>query len=240
VLHGLDPRTKLVGLAMIGVMGLAADLCVLAASGILLVGMLWQAEIGPGKWIRDFKVFWVLLLFVLIARALTAPGTVLFQIGEIAVTVEGFAEGGLICLRLWMVALAGVGLAATTSPSGIEAALRHLLAPLPLVPEKRVATMLGLLVRFLPEVLEQARRTREAQTARCIEYRKNPVRRLSMFAISLLRAVFVRADRLSLAMEARCYSENRSVPRLAAGRRDAAAGCVLACLVLLSFLPVFP
>ena len=239
MLHGLDPRTKLIGLALVGFVGLVADFPVLAASGILFVGLLWQAGIGPRKWALDFKVFWVLLLFVLIARALAAPGTALFRIGEIAVSAEGLAEGGLICLRLWLVALAGVGLAATTPPSAIEAALRFLLAPLPLVPEKRVAAMLGLLVRFLPEVLRQAGRTREAQTARCVEYRKNPIRRLSVFAISLLRAVFVRADRLSLAMEARCYSENRTVARLAAGRRDAAAAGVLACLVLLSFLPFF-
>jgi energy-coupling factor transporter transmembrane protein EcfT len=238
VLHGLDPRTKLIGLALVGVIGLAADPGVLTASGLLLVGVLWQAQVGPRKWIGEFKVFWVLLLFVLIARGLTVPGTALVRIGGIAVTVEGLSEGGLICLRLWVVALAGIGISATTTPSGIEAALRHLLAPLPLVPERRVATMLGLLVRFLPEVLEQARRTREAQTARCIEYRKNPVRRLALFALPLLRAVFVRADRMSLAMEARCYSKNRTVPRLAAGRRDAAAAGVLVCLVLLSFLPL--
>jgi energy-coupling factor transporter transmembrane protein EcfT len=104
------------------------------------------------------------------------------------------------------------------------------------VPEKRVATMLGLLVRFLPEVLRQASRTRQAQSARCIEMRKNPVRRLSLFAFALLRAVFIRAELLALAMETRCYSDSRTVPKLTAGPVDAAAGGVLACLVVLSLL----
>ena len=66
--------------------------------------------------------------------------------------------------------------------------------------------------------------------------RKNPIRRLSVFAVALLRGIFIRAELLSLAMEARCYSDNRTVPKLTAGPVDAAAGGVLACLVLLSLL----
>ena len=43
--------------------------------------------------------------------------------------------------------------------------------------------------------------------------RKNPVRRLINLAWPLLKKTFQSADDLSLAMQARCYSENRTDPR---------------------------
>jgi energy-coupling factor transporter transmembrane protein EcfT len=179
---------------------------------------------------------WVLLLFVLVARGLSSGETVLVRVGPLSLSAEGLAEGGEICLRLWFVALAGIGISATTSPGGIEAAVRMLLAPVPFVPEKQLATMLGLVVRFLPEVLQEAQLTREAQTARCIEKRKNPLTRLSLFAVPLLRRIFARANRLALAMEARCYSQNRTGPESTAGFRDALAIGVLVLFSLLSLV----
>ena len=115
MLHRLDPRTKLAGLALTGLVGLAAPPAVPAAAGVLLVGVLWRAKVAPSQWMRDFKTFWVLLLFVLAARALTVPGTPLVRFGPVGITGEGLVEGAEICLRLWLVALAGVGVPATTS-----------------------------------------------------------------------------------------------------------------------------
>lgn len=236
LLHRLDPRTKLVALALTGLAGLAAPPAVLAAAGVLIVGVLWRAGVSPRRWIRDLGFFWPLLLFVLAARALTVPGTSLVKIGGITLTSEGLSGGGLVCLRLWLVAVAGIGVSATTSPSHIEAAVGALLGPIPFFPAKKAATMLGLMVRFLPEVMRQIEAVREAQTARCIEKRKNPVTRLSLLAVPVFRRVFARADLLASAMEARCYSTERTGPALAAGPADAlaaGAGVLLGLLWLL-------
>ncbi len=80
--------------------------------------------------------------------------------------------------------------------------------------------MLGLVVRFMPVILEQAATTSDAQRARAGENRRNPIRRLTAFGIPLMRRTFETADNLAVAMEARCYSETRTDPRLATGRRD--------------------
>jgi len=201
-----------------------------------IVCLLWRAGVGPRCWLRDLNAFWAMLLLVFLFRAAARDGTVFARLGPLAITAEGLVEGALICLRLWVVALSGVAVSATTRPSHVEAGVRALLAPVPFLPEKRVATMLGLVVRFLPEVLHQAHLTREAQRARCVERRKNPAARMRLFAVPLLRAVFVRANRLALAMEARCYSENRTGPALFAGVKDALAVGVLALFCLLSYL----
>jgi energy-coupling factor transporter transmembrane protein EcfT len=80
--------------------------------------------------------------------------------------------------------------------------------------------MMGLIVRFIPVILNQAKETAEAQRARCLENRKNPLYRLVRLGIPLIRGTFEQADRLIVAMEARCYTENRTDPALSASRKD--------------------
>jgi biotin transport system permease protein len=70
--------------------------------------------------------------------------------------------------------------------------------------------MIGLIMRFVPVILDQAKETSKAQRVRGVENRKNPVYRLIKLAIPLIRRTFESADKLAVAMEARCYSENRT------------------------------
>lgn len=83
--------------------------------------------------------------------------------------------------------------------------------------------MLGLTIRFIPIILNQMRETADAQRARGIENRKNPVYRTVKFIIPLMRRTFEDADKLAVAMEARCWSENRTDPELSFGKSDWAA-----------------
>jgi hypothetical protein len=69
-------------------------------------------------------------------------------------------------------------------------------------------------------LLDQAKETAEAQRARCLDNRKNPLDRLVRLGFPLIRRTFEQADRLIVAMEARCYSENRTEPALCATRKD--------------------
>jgi energy-coupling factor transporter transmembrane protein EcfT len=131
----------------------------------------------------------------------------------------------------------GFLLMATTRIAHIRAALVWFLAPIPLVDEKALATMVGLLVRFLPVILFQAAEISDAQRARGIERRKNPLIRLVKFSIPLFRRVFLSADELAAAMQARCYSEQRTLPQLAFGRLDGVAMGAGALLCLMILIP---
>ena len=80
--------------------------------------------------------------------------------------------------------------------------------------------MMSLILRFVPVIFDQAKETNDAQRARGVENRKNPIYRMRKLAIPLIRSTFERADKLAVAMEARCYSENRTDPALSSSRRD--------------------
>ena len=114
--------------------------------------------------------------------------------------------------RLVVVALFGLLVTFTTRPSEIRAAVEWLLRPIPFIPHRQAATMIGLLVRFIPVILSQSAEQQEALRARSIESCKNPLRRITALCMPLLRRTFVTADRLASAMEARCYGTERTIP----------------------------
>ncbi|MGA6925481.1 MAG: energy-coupling factor transporter transmembrane component T, partial [Desulfosarcina sp.] len=109
--------------------------------------------------------------------------------------------------------------------------------PIPIVDEKMAATMVGLVVRFVPVILFQAVEISDAQRARCVERRKNPLIRLMRFATPLLRRVFGSADELAVAMQARCFNEQRTLPDLRFSRRDGLALGIGVIMALSVFLP---
>lgn len=90
----------------------------------------------------------------------------------------------------------------------------------------------ALVFRFLPLVRRDLRRVREAQAARLGSERRLD-ERLSLVAAAGLRRSFARADALALALRARCFAWNPTLPEIRFGRRDA-PGLVLAAALLVS------
>ncbi len=68
------------------------------------------------------------------------------------------------------------------------------------------------MILSLPLILQQAEETRNAVNSRCGNLEKNPVKRFSHLTLPLLKKTFLSADHLIHAMEARCYSEDRTNP----------------------------
>ena len=220
LLHRLDVRFKLIFLVLISLSSLKAQVAGLSLLMLILVVALINVRVSLGSILRDLRYASVLLIFIFVARALSTSGSVLVEFKIISVTREGLYEGALVCWRLVIVIMAGLTFVLTTRPSEIKAAVAWMLRPFPFVPAKRIATMMSLIVRFMPVIFQQAKETLDAQRARGVENRKNPVYRLVKLGIPILRRTFERADKLALAMEARCYSENRTDPRLASGIKD--------------------
>ena len=230
VLHRLDVRTKLVCLVMVSLAPLGAAPGSLAILTGLLVVAAWHIRLPLPSISLEIKYVTLLLLAVFAARALTTPGSIIWQFSILTVTREGLLTGGLVCWRVAVVIAAGLDFVATTRPQEIKAAVAWFLKPIPGVPEKKVATMFSLIVRFIPLILNQARETAAAQRARCVESRKNPLRRMIKFAVPMIRRTFETADRLAIAMEARCYNENRTPIALSTSPSDWVVLCLVSVL----------
>ena len=131
----------------------------------------------------------MLLIIVFMIRFVATPGEPWFQLFQITFTRQGMMDGLLVCWRLLLVVLMGFIFVSSTRTSDIKSAVERLLAPIPLIPEKRVATMMGLIVRFIPVIFQKAQGISEAQKARCITHRKNPIYRLQVLSMPLMRGI---------------------------------------------------
>jgi energy-coupling factor transporter transmembrane protein EcfT len=220
LLHKLDVRFKILFLILISLVSLGGGFTGLVILTALLTVLVIHARLPFKYSLREFRIFLLLLLLILVARMLTTPGTAVIEISTIAVTQQGLLSGIRICWRLVIIALLGFLFVFTTRTSEIKAAVEWFLKPFGFLPAKQMATMMGLIVRFIPVILNQAKETTEAQRARCLENRKNPFYRLVRMGVPMIRRTFEQADRLIAAMEARCYSENRTDPVLWATRKD--------------------
>ncbi len=220
LLHKLDARFKIVFLILISLTSLSGGFAGVGILTCLLTTLIFHSRLPVKSGLKELRFFLVLMLLILIARMLTTPGAALIKINSVAITRPGLVAGVLICWRLTIIALMGFLFVFTTPPSEIKAAVQWFLKPFAFIPGRRIAAMMGLIARFVPVILNQARETVEAQRARCVENRRNPMDRLIRLGIPLIRRTFSQADKLAIAMEARCYVENRTDPQLTVKRSD--------------------
>ena len=220
LIHRLDVRFKLLFLIMISVTTLQTGIIGLAGLTLAFTGLVFYLRIRFFSLIRAVRYFLLLLAVIFTARVLSAAGEPVGQVFGITATREGVYQGLQVCLRLWLLVLLGLAFIATSRPSEIRSAVAWCLKPVPWVNGGRVATMLSLVIRFIPMIFDQAAKTGDAQRARAVENRKNPLYRLKKFAFPFMRRTFEDADRLVVAMEARCYSEERTGHAFSAKRLD--------------------
>ena len=235
LLHDLDARFKIVLMVMFSLSLIHTSFPGLFSLTLLLALLFHRAQIPITSVIIELRYFFVLLLVVFFLRLISTEGDPLVRIPWVTLSKQGLREGTQVCWRLLMVVLLGFLFISTTRISAIKMSVQQLLAPVPLIPEKRMATMMGLIVRFIPVIFQKTHAISDAQKARCIERRKNPLYRLKALVMPLMRGVFQDADKLAMAMVARCYHENQPVETQAAQKSDwlvLICGC-LCCLILL-------
>lgn len=233
-LHQLDPRFKI---AILVITGAAAAHAAPAGLALLSVFMLIgarDARLPAARLVRDIRPLLIMLAAVAAIRAFSVPGPSLWP--PLPVSRPGLWQGTIFAWRVLVVVLGGILLSATTRTRGLRAAVAWLLGPVPGVPAKRVATMIGLVVRFIPEVLHQAALVREAQQARGIAGCRNPLRRLYIWIAVLMRRTLLKSDRLALAMISRGYTEDRADQPLAGCSADYAMLALAAVVSLAALL----
>ena len=221
--HRLDVRFKLICLVLLTSAVMVATptaMMPMSLGGILL----WISLRLPLRILgREMLAFLFFLLLVFSMRALSTPGDIWLSWGPLTIAHEGLQAGGQVVWRLLMILMLGLVFITTTRPSALKAAVHWLLRPIPFVPAHKAATMVGLMVRFIPVLHQQIRETRSALDARSGLRRRLSCWRLRYFILPTLRRVVLAADQLSLSMMARGYGGNRTDPAFCARPVDGLA-----------------
>ncbi|GEM_PF-620235 len=230
-----DPRALLLLLtgATVSAVLLPADLRLGLLAALL---MLSAAVTGtPGALLRKLRIVVPMTLAIGIAVALQSPGEqLLWRIIGIEITREGVTAGGVVALRLLLVAASSLLFTLLVPISDAVAALRQLLVP------STVVAVAWLTDRFLTLLAADARRMMESVQARSAAL--SLPRRISLSTrvsgTFLVRAVG-RSDTLADAMTARGFDGRIPALRILRWRRRdtviSAAG--LALLFLIWLLP---
>jgi energy-coupling factor transport system permease protein len=205
--HRLDARTKLIsflailsasvsGVSFIPVLGLFLFVFTVAGLARLRLGLL-MSNLRP--------MAWLLGLTILLNAVLTPGRSHLFGFTE-----EGLRQGLFLALRLTGLVLTASLLTLTTSPLDLADGIERLLRPAKRlgVPAHELAMTLTIALRFVPTLADEAERLRRAQLSRGADLEGGLLRRvrgLTSLLVPLFLSAFRRADRLAVAMEARCY-----------------------------------
>ncbi len=236
-LHLLDTRLKFFITCLVGMSMLPAEGIACCFYFLMLHFFLKKTGLHFFPILNHMKLFLILLFFIFLTKALTTQGNLLFSAYSLTVTGQGVTEGAMTAFKFFLLMLTGLIFSATTRPSSVKAAVQWFLKPIPLVPEKRVAVMISLALCFLPVILKQAKEVSDAQKARCAHLQKNPVKKTMGLALPLLKKTFLSADHLVLAMESRCYCDDRTDPEFTPSGKEKAflLGSIAVCACLLLF-----
>lgn len=219
LVHALDPRVKVFLVAALSSVLVKAGFWQLALVGGLILLLGWIGRVNFVKLLWGAKPFLVLLAFIFLARSFSGSGTPLLSIFGLALTVDGIVASCAVLLRIVFLVLLGFLYSATTSPKQTKAAIEWFLRPLPFN-ERVLGTAISIGIRFFPQVVEETKRVQEAQKVRFAE-KAGILKRFKSFAPNLIIRIFERAQKVSMAMDARCYSADRPARlRLSASTHD--------------------
>jgi biotin transport system permease protein len=226
--HGLDPRAKLGFQAGFAVAALAAGslpwlAAVYAVAGIVLVA----AWLSPLRVARDYRV----VLLVLGVAPLLAGVT----LGSPWFRVDPALRSLFAVCRVPPVLAVSAAYVRTTPVRDTRAALQR---SIPGRAGQLLGVGVGMVFRFFPLVVDDLLTVRAAIRARGGERRPVWVQ-TRLLVVRGLDRTMARADRLSVALRARCFAWDPTLPALRYRRRDyvvTGAGVVLALAPLAAFL----
>ena len=212
-LHALDPRAKVVAMAVfvVGLFFVDSALGFLAA-GLATVALVAASRVPPRAFLGLLRpVLFIVALTFMFQVLFSREGPALFAWGVLQVHEGGLRLGLLLAARILILVTAAGLLTATTAPVALADGIEDLLSPLERLrfPAHEVAMMMTIALRFIPTLGEEAEKISRAQAARGADFEGGGLvrraRALVPVLIPLTVGAFRRADELAEAMESRGY-----------------------------------
>jgi biotin transport system permease protein len=215
LVHRLDPRTKLFVQAAIAVAAFAHTTPRgLVALTAFVVAICWLAATPVFRSLRAYRAF----LPFLVAGPLVEGAT----LGAPWFVPADAVHPALASYRVVLLLLVSTAYIRTTRVRESRAAIQWLLPG-------RVGVVLGagvgFVLRFLPLLRDDLSTIRQAMDAR-LGSERSLRERVRLVGVTGLRRVFARADRFALALQARCFAWNPTLPPLNPTWRDGPAALV--------------
>ena len=203
IIHRLDPRLKIcaVFIFLISVFFDAGFI----GYGILAIYVLLCSLVSKIKLshiLKAIKPMVFMMLFLMIFNIfLMKTGDVIIKIGSISIYSGALLQTAYIFIRLVLIITLTTLMTSTTKPLELTLAIESLLNPLKRFhfPVHELAMMISIALRFIPDLLDEAKRIMKAQASRGADFNEG-------LTIPLFISAFQRAEELANAMESRNYN----------------------------------
>ena len=213
IVHKLDPRTKITVMIMYIIMTFLVKRIYffVIPLAFLILGLL-LSKISLKYIGRTLKPIRFLLIFMFLLNLIFTSGdTVLLDIGFWKLTLEAVLQSFFMTFRIILLVAGASMLTLTTSPIALTDGIERLLTPLKVFrfPSHELAMMMTIALRFIPTLMDESEKIRNAQMARGADFESGNIFRRVKSMIPILIPLFVssfrKADDLATAMESRCY-----------------------------------
>lgn len=213
VVHKLDPRTKIGMMVLYIVMTfLVKDIWFLAIPFAYLVLELVLSGISLRYILNALKPIRFLLIIMFLLNLFFTKGEhVWLDLGFWKLTGEAVLQSCFLTVRIVLLVAGASMLTLTTSPIALTDGLEKLLTPLKVFrfPAHELAMMMTIALRFVPTLMDESEKIRNAQMSRGADFESGNLFRRVKSMIPILIPLFVssfrKADELAIAMESRCY-----------------------------------
>ena len=204
IIHRLDPRLKIcaVFIFLISVFFDAGFI----GYGILAIYVLLCSLVSKIKLshiLKAIKPMVFMMLFLMIFNIfLMKTGDVIIKIGSISIYSGALLQTAYIFIRLVLIITLTTLMTSTTKPLELTLAIESLLNPLKRFrfPVHELAMMISIALRFIPDLLDEAKRIMKAQASRGADFNEGS------FMEKIFISAFQRAEELANAMESRNYN----------------------------------
>ncbi len=214
VIHRLDPRLKM-GALLIFLIAIFFDSGFLGY-GIMAIFVLISAiasNISIKHILKAIKPMLFMMLFLMIFNVfLIHTGEVVFRLGSLKIYSGALLQSAYIFIRLILIITMTTILTSSTKPLDLTLAIENLLNPLKRFgfPAHELAMMISIALRFIPDLLDEAKRIMKAQASRGVDFNEGKLSEKIKAIVSLIIPLFIsafqRAEDLANAMESRNYN----------------------------------
>lgn len=213
LLHRSDPRTKIVlTLLLMTITFILKSYPALLLLEIIILGLSSRTGRPFRQSLRSLRLIMYLAVVAVAANLLFVKGTPLIDYGLLRhISREGVDISAKMVLRLVLLAGTASLLTFTTTPLALTDGLDRLLKPLNRigVPVSEIALMVLVALRFMPVIVDEAKKLILIQSARSADFNRGTMLQRARSYLPLFIPLFAgiarRGDATATAMEARCY-----------------------------------
>ncbi len=211
--HRMDPRLKIVFLiGFIAAIFVANSFYGLIACTGVLILIIALSRVPPVKILKAVRGVLFLVIFTAVINIFFHGGEHVYWKWKIfTVTREGIVFSAYLILRLVLLVVCSSMLTYTTTPVSLTDGIESLLTPLKWIkfPVHALALIMSIALRFIPILMEETERIKNAQKARGADFERGGlIKRIKAFIpilVPLLISALRKAEELGDAMDARCY-----------------------------------